>query len=302
MDRLRAMLWPIQGFKANKCREIVVANIVAYSAALVAVFGGYTWTFLHARFQYSVHFGNTAVPIAAPICGIYSCPQARMQQDSATGGQGPQISKFPKIIRGEIPKIKIPLCENRDLRFRGGGSCPPPWGPTVEGSLCVLLQQQFPDRCRPHHSSDRWRPHLSFNLLTPGHYLFSCIQISTLKERAATCTAICTLIGHSARLRPLSTPSTTTSAPFGGGRQQHNASPPASTTSTTPQPASRYVAIDPGAPSAPTLGATTAILPAAWHRREPPSIDTPSSAQCHTKILVARTSTSPSFSSALTSS
>ena len=64
-------------------------------------------------------------------------------QFSTTGGQGPQISKFPQNHKGP------PLCENRDLRFRGGGMapCPPLYTGLLEadtywppaGLVCVSV-------------------------------------------------------------------------------------------------------------------------------------------------------------------
>ena len=70
------------------------------------------------------------------------------------GGQGPQISKFPQNHKGP------PLCENRDLRFRGGHGppAPPPvYGPGrgVKPSKSLLqlrshpknFESPFPQNC-----------------------------------------------------------------------------------------------------------------------------------------------------------
>ena len=54
-------------------------------------------------------------------------PAYRIQRRG--GGQGPNFQNFSNIIRVS------PLCENRDLRFRGGGAWPPVSGPVLKSYL-----------------------------------------------------------------------------------------------------------------------------------------------------------------------
>ena len=65
---------------------------------------------------------------AGPYTG-FNDEGGKAQFSTTGGGQGPQISKCPQNHKGP------PLCENRDLRFWGGGMAPLP-PPLYTGLMC----------------------------------------------------------------------------------------------------------------------------------------------------------------------
>ena len=63
------------------------------------------------------YFGEGDENLYSPLIALPG-PQARIQDSTTGGGQGPQTSKFPQNHKSS------PLCANRDLRFREGAMAP----------------------------------------------------------------------------------------------------------------------------------------------------------------------------------
>ena len=87
---------------------------------------------------------------AGPYTG-FNDGGGKAQFSTTGGGQGPQISKFPQNHKGP------PLCDNRDLRFRGGGHGPP-GPPCIRACQSVLHSGIFAVRWARTSSSNSALP------------------------------------------------------------------------------------------------------------------------------------------------